>query len=287
MFFKEMSMKKLVLLTAVILLSTAGFAQAQDELSGTVDLTYLSKYIWRGFALYDNQSAIQASIDLDLYGTGFGLNVLWSRANSSGFENAEEVDLTLSYSSSCFEYETYATDYTVGWMYYNYPDQPTGGSLTYPARQAPYSNLQEFFASFSWPEICPEGVVPSYTFIKMWVSESGSAMNRGLSLAGVDGLGGCLHILGLGYDMPVEDLLPDFPEQILYLSAAIVYNDGVNFKGYDVDHDWTHAVLGVSTDFDLGNDLTFTPGVYHQKAFEHTNAFNDQTWCSLSVKYAF
>ena len=286
-------MKKGILLTAVVLLSIAGFAQAQDELSGTVDLTYLSKYIWRGFALYDNQSAIQAGIDLDLYGTGFGLNVLWSRANSSGFENTEKVDLTLSYSSSCFEYETYATDYTVGWMYYNYPDQPTGGSnpLTNLARQAAYSDLQEFFASFSWPDICPEGVVPSYTIIKMWVSESGSEMNQFFRRpnVGADGLGGWLHILGLSYDLPVEDLLPDFPEQILHLSAAMVYNDGVNdfSRLVDVDHDWTHAVLGVSTDFDLGNDLTFTPGVYYQSAFEHTDSFNDELWCSLSVKYAF
>ena len=281
-------MKKGILLATVILLSTAGFAQAQEgELSGTIDLTYLSKYIWRGFALYDSQSAIQPSIDLDLYGTGLGLNVLLSRANTSGFENAEEIDLTLSYSSSCFEYETYATDYMVGWMYYNYPDQPTGGSLTSLSRQAPYSDLQEFFVSLSWPEICSEGIVPHYTVIKMWVSESGSAMNRGLSSAGADGLGGWLHILGLSYDLPVEDLLPDFPEQILHLSAAMVYNDGINFDEADVDHDWTHAVLGVSTDFDLGNDCTLTPGVYYQSAFEHTDAFNDELWCSLGVKYAF
>ncbi len=282
-------MKKGILLTAVILLSTAGFVQAQEELSGTVGINYLSKYIWRGFALYDNQSAIQTSIDVDLYGTGFGLNVLWSRANSSGFENTEWVNLTLSYSSSCFEYETYATDYAVGWMYYNYPDQPTGGTsfLTSSARRAQNSDLQEFFASFSWPEICPEGIVPSYTIVKMWVSESGSEMNRGLSSAGVDGLGGWFHILGLGYDLPVENLLPDFPEQILHLSAAMVYNDGVNI-GDDVDNDWTHAVLGVSTDFDLGNDLTLTPGVYHQNSFKHrVNRDEDITWASLSLTYAF
>jgi len=282
-------MKKGILLAAVILLSTAGFAQAQEELSGTVDVTYLSSYIWRGFDRYPGahgEGAIQPSIDLDLYGTGFGLNVLWSRANTGGFENAEEIDLTLSYSSSCFEYETYATDYTVGWMYYNYPDQPTGGSLTSPSRQAAYSDLQEFFASFSWPEICPEGVVPSYTIIRMWTSESGSALSRGLSqqtghVGG--GFGGWFHVLGLGYDLPVEDMLPDFPEQILHLSAAMVYNDGV----MGADNDWSHAVFGVSTDFDLGNDLTFTPGVYYQSSWEDTVNDSDELWCSLGVKYAF
>ena len=37
-----MNIKKVVLLTAVILLSATTFVQAQDELSGTVDLTYLT-----------------------------------------------------------------------------------------------------------------------------------------------------------------------------------------------------------------------------------------------------
>jgi hypothetical protein len=257
-----MNMKKVILLTAVILLSATTFAQAQEELTGTVDVTYLSQYIWRGFEMYRNQSAIQPSIDLDLYGTGLGLNVLWSRANTSGYESEEELDFTLSYSNSLYEYETYATDYQVGWRYYDFPHVSSD------------NDLQEMYATLSWPEIFPEGIVPSYSLIKMWASEEYSP---------ADEMSGWLHILGLGYDLPVEGFLPDTPEQILSLSAAMVYNDGVG----GVDRDWSHAVFGVTTDFDLGNNCTFTPGLYYQSSWENTVNPSDEFWCSLGVSYAF
>jgi len=262
-----MNMKKVILLTAVILLSATTFAQAQEELTGTVDITYMSQYIWRGYNLYGNQSTIQPSIDLDLYGTGLGLNVIWKRANTSGYEVDEELDFTLSYSNTLYEYETYATDYQVGWMYYNFPDGPW-------APQGPCIDLQEFFATLSWPEILPEGIVPSYTVIKMWNVEEYSPVNA---------YSGFMHVLGLGYDLPIEGLLPEIPEQILNLSAAMVYNDGV----LDADHDWSHAVFGVTTDFDLGNDCTFTPGLYYQSSWENTVNPSDEFWCSLGVSYAF
>lgn len=263
-----MNMKKVILLTAVILLSATTFAQAQEgEITGTVDVTYLSQYIWRGFEMYDNQSAIQPSLNLDLYGTGLGLKVLWSRANTSGYEVDEELDFTLSYSNTLYEYETYATDYQVGWMYYNFPDGPW-------APKGPCIDMQEFFATLSWPEICPEGVVPSYTVIKMWNSEEYSPVN---------GVSGWLHILGASYDLPVEGLLPDVPEQILNLSAAMVYNDGVGGG----DRDWSHAVLGVTTDFDLGNECTLRPGVYYQSSWEDDVNTSDEFWASVGVSYAF
>ncbi|NQT03814.1 MAG: hypothetical protein HQ580_17435 [Planctomycetes bacterium] len=271
-------MKKEILLAAVILLSTVCFTQAQDELSGTIDVTYLSAYTWYGIDMYPGahgEGATQTSLDLDLYGTGLGLGVKWVRANSAAvdahgggisFENGEELWLTLSYSNSCFEYETYATDYSIGWVNYDYPDEPSN-----------IKDAQEMFVTFSWPEICPEGVVPSYTLVRMWASESSALAND---------LSGWVHIAGLGYDLSVEDILPDLPEQILHLSAAFVWNEGAGAAG--VDHDFSHLILGVSTDFDLGNDLTLTPGVYHQNTPEKSvNPDEDLTWASLSLKYAF
>ncbi len=263
-------MKKGILSAVVIFLSTVGFAQAQEgELSGTIDVTYLSAYTWYGIDMYPGahgEGAIQPSINLDLYDTGLGLNVLWSRANTSGYENAEEIRLGLTYSGSCLEYETYATNYTIGWTYYDYVDNPSD-----------WIDTQEVYVSLTWPEICPAGVVPSCTIVRMWASESG-ALGRDLS--------GWVYIAGLGYDMSVEDLLPDLPEQILHLSAAFVWNEGAGTAG--VDHDYSHTVFGASTDFDLGNNLTLTPGAYYQLTSEETvNPDDDLVWVSVGLKYSF
>ncbi len=264
--------KKAILLTVVILLTVGATVQAQEGgISGTFDVTYSSRYIWRGIDVYeDSHSAIQPSIDIDLYGTGLGLKVFWSRAAGSKFENTEEIDLTLYYGNTLSEGEAYATDYQVGWTYYTYPDEP--GSER---------EFQEIFASLSWPELCPAGIVPSYTVFCMWPSEGGSARNEN---------GGFIHVFGLGYDLTVPELAPELPEQVLHLSADLVYNDGVGgpYMGNGtVEHDWSHFLFGVSTDIDLGNNLTFCPGLYYQASMEDSVNDSDETWVSLSLKYNF
>ncbi len=272
-------MKKGILLAAVILLSAAGFAQAQEgELSGTVDLTFLSSYIWRGYDWFENNhSALQLGIDLDLYDTGFGLNVLSTRANKSGnvegvpFQDLERLDLTLYYGNSLFEGETYATDYTVGWVYYNLPDNSSN-----------VADMQEFFASLSLPEICPLGVVPSYTIICLWPSESNALSNQALSLIDRT-VGGWLHVVGLDYDLTVPGPLPEIPEQTLHLSADMTYNDGV----LGADQDWSHAVLGVSTEFDLTENVAFVPALYYQASMDDTVNESDEWWIGLGLSYKF
>lgn len=267
--------KKGILVIATVLLSAAGLVQAQEgSLGVTLDVTYLSSYIWRGFDVYsDDHSAIQPSIDLDFYGTGFGATVFSSRANRSGFENCEELDITLYYYNSLFKGETYATNYRIGWVYYNYPDNPR---KTF--------GMQEVFASFSWPNICPIGIIPNYTVARAWPSESSSAVSDN---------GGWAHVFGLGYDVAVPGFIPGTPEQTFHLSAAAIYNDSIgpgcpgSIGGSSVDHDWSHAVFGISTDFDLSNNLTFTPGIYYQASMDDSVNDEDETWYSLSMKYKF
>ena len=114
-------MKKLLLLIIVVAATGLAIAAESDgQLHGTVNLDYNSRYIWRGFDYYANDhSAVQASADVSLYGTGFGVKVLSRRAISSGFENSENLNVTLYYGNSIFGEESYKTNYTVedleGW----------------------------------------------------------------------------------------------------------------------------------------------------------------------------
>jgi len=265
-----------ILLAVVILLGATGLIQAQEpELHGVVDVTYQSKYIWRGFDVYGDKSAIQPSIDLDLYGTGFGASVTGHRANSSGFEELERWDYNLYYQNALFGEESYATYYRVGWVYYMFPDL-----------NDEWNDLQEMHGILSWPKICPAGIVPTYILVKLWPHSSDSFAGSKSPMGGT--ASGFAHIFMLDYGLHIAGLVPDIPEHILNLHAELVFNDGVGPGGQVVDHDWSNAVFGVSTDFDLGNNFTFTPGVYHQITMDSSvNDDKDETWAILGVKYNF
>jgi hypothetical protein len=257
--------EKAIFLATVLLLTSAGQTGAEDsKLGATADVTYVSRYVWRGFDSYpNNHSAIQPSVDLDLYGTGWGVNIWWSRANTSGFENSEEIDYTLYYGKSLFEDKPYTTDYRIGWTYYYCPDEPRGAA-----------DMQEVSLSLSWPNIHQGGLVPCYTVVCIWPSERDSNVRN---------CGGWFHIFGLCYDLTIPDFWAVAKEQAFHLSAETIYNDGA----CGADHNWSHAVFGISTSFDLSNTLTFTPGFYYQSSWDDSVNTQDEYWTSLSITYRF
>ena len=257
-----------ILLSVVLLSSVAGLAQADEtELGVTLDTTYVSKYIWHGFNFYGHDdSAIQPSVDVDLWGTGFGV-IFWSSwATNSGTRNIEEYDYILYYGNSVFEDTPYATDYTVNWLYFDFYDTPTKGS-----------DLQEFAAQLSWPDLLPAGIVPSYYIGKLWPAKSGSAALKHI--------GGWVHELGLGYDWALPGIGPETPEQVVSLMANVAYNDGYGATG--ADHDWSHATVGASTSFEVAENLNFTPAVYYQISMDDSVNRDDELWTGLSLTYGF
>jgi len=273
-------MKNGILVSVVILLAAVSMVQAQEsELHGTIGTEFSSKYIWRGFDVFDDHAAIHPSIDLDLFGTGFGFNATGHRANSDGYELVERWDYTLYYQNRMFDGEPYATNYRLGYMYYNYPDRSshdTSDSI----------DLQELHSIFSWPNLLPiKGLVPTYCLVKLWPSNSGSFV--GTRSPGGGTASGFAHIFMLDYALPITCPITG-EDRTLNLHSEFVYNDGVSPNGAaDVDHDWSNAVFGVSTTFDLGNNLSFTPGVYYQSSWDDSVNTEDEYWTSLHLTYKF
>ena len=281
------------LVTAVFLLAMAGIVQAQNsELHGSVDLTYQSKYVWRGFDVYGDKRPVQPSIALDLFGTGLGVNVMGHRANSSGFEAAERWDYTLYYQNMLCPDQAHATMYRLGWVYYNFPQGHNQDA-----------DLQELHAVLSFPKVIPCGIVPSYVLVKLWPNSSGSMVAKKFDLAGEPEYNpmvskfvppqsrgtasGWAHIFMLDYPLKVGGILPDTPEQVFNLHTELVFNDGVGPAGQDVDSDWSNVVFGISTGVNLSEELVLTPGVYHQISMEKTVDNQNETWATLSLTYKF
>jgi hypothetical protein len=265
-------MKRVILVASVCLLAVTGLVRAEvGELSGTFDLTFQSKYIWRGFDVYEDKSAIQPSLNLDLFGSGLGVNITGHRANSSGYEEGERWDYLLYYGNKAFEDETYATIWRLGWVYYNFP-QSSGHSRG-------SADLQELQCVLSWPNALPvKGLVPSYVLVKLWPTNGGSLQRE---------TSGFAHIFMLDYGLSVPGILPDTDEQVLRLHSELVFNDGVHPAGGNADHDWSNIVFGVETDFDLGNNLSLTPGLYQQISMDDSVNPEDETWVNLGLKYKF
>jgi hypothetical protein len=294
-------MRKNVLLVAVVLFGAIAPVLAQEgDIHGAVGVTYDTKYVWRGITVFGDKSGIHPFINVDLMGTGFGISTTAHRANSSGYEMAERWDYTLYYKGAAEMEQTWETRYQVGYTYFNYPDMSSHTSFTSPDKPGSF-DLQEFFAGVAFPRLLGvPGLVPGYAIVKGWPSNSdtlvGAANPNGGTYAGF------AHIFMLDYALPVTGLTPEVPEQILNFHIETVYNDGVDPRpggGY-TSSDWTHVLMGVSTDFDLGNNVIFTPGLYHQVTMEDDGSIGEGgyygkgvspdhsiTWASLTVKYKF
>jgi hypothetical protein len=283
-------MKKGVLLMTIVLFGTIGSAvaaeaQAPGELHGNIGITYDTKYMFRGFTTFGDKSGIHPFIDLDLMGTGFHIEVIAHRANSSGYENGERWDYSPYYLGAFGTDQRWETRYKVGYRYFNYPDSSSHTRSS--------TDLQEVYAGFAFPKLFGvEGLVPGYVLVKGWPSNSGTVVGAANPNGGT--YSGFAHVFMLDYALPTKGLITETSEQTFNFHVETVFNDGVDPRpggGY-TDSDWTHVMMGVSTDFDLGHNLIFTPGVYHQITMEDDAARgvspdHNITWASLTVKYKF
>jgi len=270
-------MKKQLLIGAVIVLIAVSLGYAQEpEIKGTASLTYTSKYVWRGFSVFGSKSAIHPMVDLFTPDYNVGFSVEGHRA-SSGYELTERWDYSLYYLGKMFENESYAIDYRLAYVYYNYPDlsSHTTGSL----------DLQEGHAVLSFPKLLEvEGLVPSYVLVKLMPVNSGTVVGAKSPSGGT--ASGWAHIFMLDYTVPVHCPFTGLDRKVNFHSEAI-YNDGVAPNGANVDHDWSNAVFGVSTNYEIEENLFFTPGFFYQSSWDDSVNSSDEYWVSLGLSYKF
>jgi hypothetical protein len=279
-------MKKYVLLTAAILFGMVVPVLAVQpgqpgDLHGDVGITYDTLHVWRGYRTYGADSAINPFIDLDLFGSGFHVETIYHLANGGGNELGKRFDTALYYAGDAAADEAWETRYQVGYRYFNYPQMS--------ARESDQCwDLQEIFAGVAFPKILGvKGLVPGYAYIQAWPSMHNSP---------VTGYQGCAHVFTLDYALPLENITSEIPKQNLDFHIETVYNNHVdprpNFGTGYTTSDWTHVMFGVSTDFDLGSGLFFTPGIWHQITMEDNGPHgispdHDMDWATLTVKYKF
>lgn len=269
-------MKKL--LTLVVLCGLAPAAQAVDiagtEIGITVDATFMSKYIWRGFDKFDDKAAWQPSVDFDL-GNGFGANIWASYPGGAGNSqlvgsrvDATEFDYTLYYGNSVMD-DCFKTDYTVGWRYYDFIDRPSKANINTGSA----GDAQELFLEFAMPQLIGNGFVPRGAIYHMWKARSGG---------GVSFPTGEIYVMGLDYNWTFQQA----PELPMTLSWDIVYNDGVGSSS--VDHDWSHMLWGLKTNFKCpATGGKITPAVYFQNSFEKTVNTQDELFAGISYSLSF
>jgi len=283
-------MKKLMSLAIMVLLAMTLQAQGEQpktktggprdleilgygiDVHGFLEVTYQSQYIWRGFDVYNNRSAVQMTAGVQIADTGFGAVVSGHRANGRGNELWERWDYNPYYQNALFKGEPVETDFRFGWVYYNYPQWA-----------AKAWDLQELHAIVSMPNITTiKGLVPSVVLVKLWPAHGGSP-NVGSNATG------CVYIGMLDYTFStMRGLLPTMPEQVIKLHSEVVYNDGVSPQNKVVDSDWSDAVFGVSTDFDLGYGIVLTPGLFHQVTMDKSvNPDKSETWFTVGGKFTF
>jgi len=279
-------MKTIVCLGVVLAFAScaaAGGAPPDGKLHGAIEFSYLTSYIWRGFDVYgpSGDSGIAPAVTLDLFGSGFGFRTQANRAVHSGFENTERWDYTIFYRNMLWPDARHAMAYHIGYVYYNYPDN----SRT-------LADLSEMQGAFSFPQLLGiKGLVPTYVLVKLWPAGSGELvasrvdLTRGILSRGT--ASGWAHIFMLDYGIPITPLLPNQKEQAIRLHSEFVFNDGVGPAGQDVDHDWSNAVFGILTDFELGGGFSFTPAFYIQSSWDDSVNTEDEYWAVLTMQYRF
>jgi hypothetical protein len=239
----------------------------EGKVSIDVTTTVQSKHMWHGIDLLDDHGVVIPSVGIKLGDTGFSGRVIKGYPLSKDMSNLQDHHYAAFYSGALMKDTPYATNIVANYFYYGRPElaerkfdsQEIGTTLFWPA-------------AFNLGNGC---LTPSYYVGYIWPTRSNGFQRE---------CEGWIHVFGCAYNFEVSNFWGEGGNQAFKLFGDITYNDG--FAGAAIEHDWSHAVLGISTDINKGN-FTFTPFVNYQISMEDTVNNEDEFWCGLSTTYRF
>lgn len=262
-----------ILIVAVVLLNLMSICHGQETdgdkpaINFELSSTFTSKHMWHGMDLLDGSGAFIPAGTIIFGDSGFSAKIIDVYPLSSGFERSVERNYAGFYTGAFLKDTPWATNFTVNYYYYGKPKVADRKS-----------DSQEIGAAFSWPELIAVAdgyIVPSYYVGYIWADVKGSN-NLGCQ--------GFIHIFGLGYDFEAPNFWSSGEKQVFKLSGDITYNDG--FGGSAIEHDWSHIVFGISTNFKKGN-LTITPSLNYQISMDDSVNTENEFWCGINATYRF
>lgn len=238
-----------------------GNAEEQDvrHLEAELNISFVSKYLWRGYDVLDDHGAVQPWFTLDLFQTGFSLSVWGSFALSKGYEDLDELDYTLAWEESFCQDKV---ELLVNYLYYDYPN--TDSEL---------SDSQEVGLGLSFPGVAslgPGSFTPSWYCGYVFPYDSDGPQE------------GWFNIFGLGYDVPVKPLIRGQEEQYLSFAYEVVHNDGA----YGADAGISNSTASLSSNFEW-KSWYITPGIHYQWSYEDTVNDEDEFWSGITIGYVF
>ena len=263
-------MEKISLTICILfIVSAAAVANADEvctpELKLDATIEYVQKYMWRGIDWQNNDTAIQMDLYLDLYDTGFYVDIWGSYAPDEEWEDYDETDLCIGYGCSFWEGKRYAIDVDGSYTYFYY------------RRLERVDDSKEAGLTLKFPKLLPIGqscLVPYTGFYYGWampLDDSDVVWTK----------------LGVSYDFKVPVLLHGQEEQTVSVYAESFYNDG--YESVNLDSGWNHIAAGLSTTF-TWREIGFTPGINYQwdlGVTENNDYVEDEFWYSFAVSFSF
>jgi len=232
----------------------------------TLNVDWVSKYMFRGFDVLDDHAAWQPSVDIALWDSGFHVN-WWASLAATSRNDPDIVNRGLGRELDEFDYTLYwegsigdCVDVELGTIYYDLFRQ-----------DSEKLDFVEWYGTFTLSKL------PLSPYFGAYYGTPKHRANGGEGWMTTLGVSQSVNLCGLTFcgSDPLS----------LDLTADVWYNGGEFVDG--VDPGWSHATFGGSIPISLPHNFTFTAGVYYQLSMEDTVNPEDEWWATLSLEYAW